>query len=57
MKRITINIQDDNYDHVQAYMKELGITESEAVEYFIEKDRIKFFTKEEIELVKSFLDE
>jgi hypothetical protein len=37
-------------------MKELGITESEAVEYFIEKDRIKFFTKEEIELVKSFLE-
>lgn len=57
MKRITVNIQDDNYSHVQAYMKELGITESEAVEYFIEKDRIKFFTKEEIELVKSFLDE
>jgi hypothetical protein len=57
MKRITINIQDDNYSHVQACMKELGITESEAVEYFIEKDRVKFFTKEEIELVKSFLDE
>lgn len=53
-KRITINITDDNYNHIQKLMKELDITESEAVEYVIEKNRVCYLDGKEIKLVADF---
>lgn len=52
MKRITVTISDEDYQHVQELMKGLELTESQAVEYFIEKDRVKYFTTEDIKLME-----
>lgn len=51
-KRITVTISDDDYQHVQELMKNLELTESQAVEYFIEKDRVKYFTTEDIKFIE-----
>jgi hypothetical protein len=54
-KRITVTISDDNWSHVQKEMKKSDLTESEAVDYFIEKDRVKLFTAEDVKIVQTML--